>query len=198
MIPIFILNFRIENEIDDLLIKTNRVKTGVFKNKQLEKSNEFIDDLSFDIYVVQLPNLKKIKKEDYENDSYKSKLYALLKLFDQNAQSPQNKHRLLLIKTIFPGFLERIINRLKAVDSNNPDLEEQMYAEDEYLAELIRRDNTISFIKQKLDETSEQLEEISEKLEKSIKAMFAHGMSDEMISETTGYSIAQIRNVIKK
>jgi hypothetical protein len=41
LIPVFILNFRIENEINDLLIQTNRSKTGVFKNKQLENHNEF-------------------------------------------------------------------------------------------------------------------------------------------------------------
>ena len=151
LIPIFILNFRIENEINDLIIKTNRRKTGVFKDKQLHKENEFIDNLSFDIYVVQLPNLNKIEKFDYENDEYKTKLYSLLKLFDQDAPNNKNKHRLLLIKKIFPGFLERVIKRLQSADVNNPDLEEQMNAEDEYLAELIKRDNEISYFKQQLE-----------------------------------------------
>ena len=165
LIPIFILNFRIENEINDLIIKTNRSKNGLFKEKQLQKKNEFIDNLSFDIWVVQLPNLNKIKKEDYENDEYKTKLYSMLKLFDQKAQKPKNKHRLLLIKKIFPGFLERVIKRLKTADADNPDLEAQMNAEDEYLSELIKRDNTISFIKQKLVKTTEKLENTTEKLE---------------------------------
>lgn len=158
LIPIFILNFRIENEINDLLVVTNRIKTGVFKEKELKKNNEFIDNLSYDIYVVQLPNLANIQPSDYEGSEYKTKLYKLLKLFDQDAQNPRNSHRLLLIKAIFPDFLERVINRLKSADSDNPDLEEQMNTEDEYLAELIRRDNTISFIKQRLEETSEKLE----------------------------------------
>ncbi len=43
-------------------------------------------------------------------------------------------------------------------DAKNPDLEEQMNAEDEYLAELIKRDNEISYFKQKLEKTSEELE----------------------------------------
>jgi len=167
LIPIFILNFRIENEIDDLIIRTNRIKTGVFREKQLKNDNEFIDNLSFDIWVIQLPNLNKIQKSDYENDEYKTKLYSLLKLFDQEAQNKKNRHRLLLIKKIFPQFLERIMNRLKSADSNNPDLEEQMNAEDEYLAELIKRDNEISYFKQKLEKTSEKLEKTSEKLEKT-------------------------------
>jgi len=171
LVPIFILNFRIENEINDLLIKTNRIKTGIFKEKKLEEDNEFIDNLSFDIYVVQLPNLAQIKPSDYEGNEYKTKLYKLLKLFDQAAQNPQNSHRLLLVKRIFPEFLERVINRLRSADRDNPDLESQMNTEDEYLAELIKRDNTISFIKLQLEKTSEKLEEKDRILEEKDKVL---------------------------
>ena len=164
LVPIFILNFRIENEIDDLIIKTNRIKNGIFRNKQLQKENEFIDNLSFDIWVIQLPNLNKIKKSDYQNDEYKTKLYSLLKLFDQDAQNKKNRHRLLLIKKIFPGFLERIINRLKSADADNPNLEEQMNTEDEYLAELIKRDNEISYFKLQLNNTTKLLDSATELL----------------------------------
>ena len=166
LIPIFILNFRIENEINDLIIRTNRIRTGIFKGKQLLKDNEFIDNPSFDIWVVQLPNLKKIKKTDYANDEYKTKLYLLFKLFDQEAQNTKNKHWLLLVKKIFPDFLERIIKRLKSASRDNPELEEQMNAEDEYLAELIKRDNEISYFKNKFEKTSEELEKTSGELEK--------------------------------
>ncbi len=165
LIPIFILNFRIENEVNDLIIKTNREKLGVFKGKKLKKDNEFIDNLSFDIWVVQLPNLSQIKEKDYEHDAYKTKLYQLLKLFDQEAQNKNNKHRLLIIKALFPKFLERVVNRLKSADADNPDLENQMNAEDEYLAELIKRDNEISYFKQELEKTAGELEKTTEELE---------------------------------
>jgi hypothetical protein len=167
LIPIFILNFRIENEVNDLIIRTNREKIGIFKGKNLKNDNEFIDNLSFDIWVVQLPNLSKIEKKDYENDDYKTKLYLLLKLFDQEAQNKDNKHRLLIIKKLFPKFLERVINRLKSADADNPDLEEQMNAEDEYLAELIKRDNEISYFKQELEKTTGELEKTTGELEKT-------------------------------
>ena len=166
LIPIFILNFSIENEINDLIIKTDHVKIGIFKEKKLKKENKFIDNLIYNIWVIQLPNLNKIKKSDYQNNEYKTKLYSLLKLFDQDAQNKKNSHKLLLIKKIFPGFLERIINRLKSADKDNPDLEEQMNAEDEYLAELIKRDNEISYFKQVLEKTTDKLEKKSTELEK--------------------------------
>ncbi len=52
-------------------------------------------------------------------------------------------------------------------NTENPELEDQMNAEDEYLTELIKRDNTISFFKQKLEKTSGKLEKASEELEKT-------------------------------
>ncbi len=166
LLPIFILNFRIEKELNDLIIKTNRLKMGVFREKILQENNEFIDNLSFDMWVVQLPNLSKISPSEYENDEYKRKLYALLQLFDQNAQKTDNQHRLLFLRHLFPDFLQRLINRLKAADSENPDLEEQMHAEDEYLAELIKRDNEISYYKGRLGEATEKLEKTAGELEK--------------------------------
>ena len=65
LVPVFILNFRIENEINDLLIKTNRIKTGIFKNRTLQKHDEFIDNLTYDILVVQLPNLQHVAENEY-------------------------------------------------------------------------------------------------------------------------------------
>ena len=200
LIPIFILNFRIENEINDLIIKTNRIKTGIFSDKQLQKNNEFIDNLSFDIFVVQLPNLNKIQKSDYENDDYKTKLYSLLKLFDQDSQNLTNKHRLFVLRKIFPEFLDRIINRLKSADVNNPDLEEQMNIEDEYLAELIKRDNEIIYFKQKYGESTVKLEREINKNKKAMeqknkamaKMMKKYGATNEEIEKETGLTIEKL------
>lgn len=203
LIPIFILNFRIENEINDLLIRTNRIKTGIFKNKELQKHNEFIDNLSYDIWVVQLPNLHNIENDEYQNDEYKSKLYTLLKLFDQKAKVYDNDHRLRLIRKIFPGYLERVIKRLKSADADNQDLEEQMYAEDEYLQALIKRDNKISFIEQKLEiekklskEKDKALDE-EKKMNKQLQLEFAKtlkeiGISTETIQQKTNLSKEEI------
>lgn len=165
LIPIFILNFRIENEVNDLLIKTNRIKTGLFKNETLKKHNEFIDNLSYDLLVVQLPNLHNINEEDYIHDEYKKRLFALLKLFDQKERVRGNEHRLRLIRKFFPGFLDRVIARLQAASIDNPDLEEQMLIEDEYLKALIDRDNKIAFFQEKFEATQKQLGSVKEELE---------------------------------
>ncbi len=192
LIPIFILNFRIENEVNDLIIRTSREKKGVFKGKSLRKSNDFIDNLSFDIWVVQLPNLSEIDEKDYKNDDYKEKLYMLLKLFDQDAQKTNDRHRLLIVKTLFPEFLDRIINRLKSADAENPGLEEQMNVEDEYLSELIRKNNEISFFTEKF----EQEKKIRKKQDKVIREKNKKLQENKKVIEEKDRAISEKDNVI--
>jgi len=165
LIPIFILNFRIENQVNDLVIATNRVKTGIFKNHIFTQHNEFIDHLSYDMYVVQLPNLYNIKEEEYLHDEYKRNLYSLLKLFDQKSVVRDNQHRLRLIRRFLPGFLERVVKRLQIVSSQKADLEEKMYIEDEYLKVLEERDNVISYLQAQVEEKQQALEEKDKALE---------------------------------
>jgi hypothetical protein len=192
LIPIFILNFRIENEINDLLIKTNRIKTGVFKNKNLLKHNEFIDNLSYDIWVVQLPNLHNIIEDEYKDDEYKQKLYSLLKLFDQKSKVRDNEHRLRIIRKFFPGFLDRVIKRIQASSINNPNLEEQMFAEDEYLKTLIKRDNKITFLEELLDKKGKALEDKDKVIIELAKTLKENGVSIDIIHKKTGLSIDEI------
>jgi flagellar biosynthesis GTPase FlhF len=145
LIPIFILNFKIEDDICDLMIKTRQIKTGIFTEKETDKKNDFIDHLSYELYVVQLPYLQAFENHDFSHDEYRQKLFSLLKLFDQNAKKTNNEYRLRLFRRIFPGFLDRVIKRLQTADSDNPDLEKQMQAEDYYLKPLVQRDNKIAW-----------------------------------------------------
>lgn len=202
LIPVFILNFRIENEINDLLIRTNRIKEGVFKNRPLKKTNEFIDNLTYDILVVQLPNLSNISESEYQDDEYKKKLFALLKIFDQKSKVKNNEHRLRLIRRFFPGYLERVIQRLQSADINNPDLEEQLYAEDEYLKVLIDRDNQISFFKEKAEANYKVIKAKNEALSKKdkiildlAKTLKDSGVPIEAIMQKTKLTKKDIENL---
>ena len=168
LIPIFILNFKIENEISDLMIKTRQIKTGIFTDKELNNKNEFIDHLSYELYVVQLPYLQLIEELDFENNEYKRKLFALLKLFDQRAKKTDNEYRLRLFRRLFPGFLDRVIKRLQTADIDNPNLEKQMQAEDHYLKPLLRRDNKISWLLLNKKQIETELKEKEKEKEKAI------------------------------
>jgi len=203
LLPIFILNFRIENEINDLVIKTKRSKLGVFKEKKLLKQNEFIDNLTYDLYVIQLPNLQNISKSEYENDEQKEKLFSLLKLFDQQSQVSNSSHRLRVFKALFPDYLHRIIQRLKAAYAENPELEAEMNAEDEYLSELIRRDNEIAFFKNKAEKTLVELSKVQkeknetfEKLVETVKLLHSLNMEVSVIAKKTGFTVEEISTML--
>jgi len=199
LIPIFILNFKIEDEISDLMIKTRQIKTGVFTDKEIDKRNEFIDHLSYELYVVQLPYLQQIEELDFENNEYKQKLFALLKLFDQRAKKTDNEYRLRLFRRMFPGFLDRVIKRLQTADIDNPNLEKQMQAEDHYLKPLLQRDNKISWlllnkkqIETMLKDKDKALEDKDKVIYKLAKILKANGISNEEIYEQTGLPIDKI------
>jgi len=171
LIPIFILNFTIEEDINDLMIKTRQIKTGIFTDKEIGKRNEFIDYLSYELYVVQLPYLQRIEQLDFENNEYKQKLFALLKLFDQRAKKIDNEYRLRLFRRMFPGFLDRVIKRLQTADIDNPNLEKQMKAEDYYLKPLVQRDNKIAWFKLNQKRIETELKEKEKALEDKDKAL---------------------------
>jgi len=171
LIPIFILNFEIEDEIKDLMIKTRQIKSGVFTDKELDNKNEFIDHLSYELYVVQLPYLEIAEKLDFEPDSYKGKLFSLLKLFDQRAKKTDNEYRLRLFRRLFPGFLDRVIKRLQTADIDNPNLEKQMQAEDHFLKLLLQRDNKIAWFKLNKKETEKKLTNTTKKLTNTTKKL---------------------------
>jgi len=168
LIPIFILNFKIEDEINDLMIKTRQIKTGIFTDKELNKKNEFIDHLSYELYVVQLPYLKIAEELYFEPETYKAKLFALLKLFDQRAKKTDNECRLRLFRRLFPGFLDIVIKRLQTADIDNPDLEKQMRAEDHFLKLLLNQYNKIAWFKLNQKETEKKLSETAKQLENEI------------------------------
>jgi len=171
LLPIFILNFKIEDEISDLMIKTRQIKSGVFTGKEIDKRNEFIDHLSYELYVVQLPYLHQIEKLDIENNDYKQKLFALLKLFDQRAKKTDNEYRLRLFRRMFPGFLDRVIKRLQTADIDNPNLEKQMQAEDHYLKPLLQRDNKIAWFKLNQKRIEMELKDKDKALQDKDKAL---------------------------
>ena len=124
----------------------------------------------------------------YENNDYKSKLYALLKLFDQKSRVKNNEHRLRLFQRMFPEFLERVIKRIQAAAVEYPDLEKQMSAEDFYLKVLKERDNKISFFKLKIREKDKALTEKDKVIYDLAKTMKENNIPVEIIVQKTQLS----------
>ncbi len=168
ILPIFILNFKIENDIKDLVLHTNNITTGLYTNKTLKKPNEFIDNLTYGIIVVQLAHLDFVKKNlsSFVNKIHLIETYKLLSFFDQNLIYNNNPHRLRYDSDDIPKKFKRIVRRLKSAALENPDLEEQMHTEDEYLQTLKNKYRTINSLTEKLDDTTKELDNTAKELDK--------------------------------
>ncbi len=89
------------------------------------------------------------------------------------------------VKKLFPDFLERVIKRLKAADADNPDLEEQMHIEDEYLEELNQKNNEIAFFRTQYQLSAKQLEEKEKKLQSKNQIILQYAKTLKDIGKTT-------------
>ena len=94
-----------------------------------------------------------------------------------------NEHRLWLIRRFFPGFLDRVIKRLQAADSINPDLEEQLHAEDEIMKVLINSANRFIYLNTQIDKKDTALAEKAKELNKKEKALCEKNKARERIVE---------------
>ncbi len=168
ILPIFILNFKIENDIKDLVLHVNNETRGFYTKKILKKPNEFIDNLTYGLIIVQLAHLDTIKENmlQFLTTEELKRTYKLLSFFDQSLIHNNNRHRLRLPTEQMPKDFGRIVNRLKSASLDNPDLEEEMFAEDEYIQMLKNKYRTINNLSDELSSTTKKLRNTTKKLDK--------------------------------
>jgi hypothetical protein len=74
IITIYLLGFKL-NEIETSVIKVNRLYTDLITNTIISQKSDFIEKLTHDCYVVQIPRIQ---------PKLQSKLEVLLTIFEQN------------------------------------------------------------------------------------------------------------------
>ena len=116
-------------------------------------------------------------------------------MFDQGLVYNNNPHRLRYDLDEVPKKFKRIVRRLKSAALENPDLEEQMYAEDEYLEALKYKSRLINNLKKELDkEKSIRLKAEAEK--QILKLFYIKRMSVEEVSKKYNISIEEIEKIL--
>lgn len=74
IITIYFLGFRLENILTSIL-KVNREYIDLITNKKVETKEEFVEKLTHDSFIIQIPRLKKKVRNEIER---------VLKIFDQS------------------------------------------------------------------------------------------------------------------
>ena len=113
------------------IIKVNRTYIDVVTGEELHQKEEFIESLTHDSYVIQIPALKGRRRNDLER---------LLSIFDQSQK--ESNHILNIDENDFPEEYRDIIRKLQYAIADE-EIQDTMDIEDEILAELAEKERQI-------------------------------------------------------
>jgi hypothetical protein len=155
IISIYFLGHKLDHT-QASIIKVSRTYIDLSTGEEIKDKEEFIESLSHDSYVIQIPQLKNNRRSELEN---------LLSVFDQNNIS-DNMHILNIREADFDKAYRPLIRRLQRAVAE-PEVRNTMDVEDEILEELDNREREIylreEVIKEKIKTIEEKDKTIGEK-----------------------------------
>ncbi len=223
IISIYFLGHRLDHT-DSSIIGVNRTYKDLVTGEQLTVKESFIESLTHDSYIIQIPQLAKKRRNDLEK---------LLSIFDQSECINETHHILNINEADYPEKYRDLIRRLRSVILE-PEIRKQMQDEDTVLIEfedmqreiMRQRENArearqeasdakqdasdakqmLSIAEQKAGEAEQKASEAEQKAKeaklevqeakKKMAANFkAAGVALEIILQATGLSREEIENV---
>ena len=144
------------NHTDAPIIKVNRNYIDIATGEKIEKKEEFIESLTHDSYIIQIPYLKEKRRNDLE---------ILLSVFDQSLRldTEKKRHLLDIDDLTYPEKYRDVIRRLVAA-FNEPDVRKKMEQENELYDEFAFLDKELAKKKKELSEHKKELGEHKEEI----------------------------------
>jgi len=103
LFTIYILGHRLAHNGDVPVIRVNRTYTDNATNTRLTERDEFIESLTHDCAIIQVPALAGRRRD---------RLERVLAVFDQALIKPENRHLLNVIDSEFPEECQVLLRRL--------------------------------------------------------------------------------------
>ncbi len=153
IISIYFLGHRLRGT-DRAVIKVKREYYDGITGEKLACREEFIESLTHDSFVVQIPSLKQ---------PYRSRLEKLLSIFDQHRKVTD--HILEIEEEGYPEEFRRLVRRLIRAAAVKQVMD-TMDAEDDILEELENMERTIDKHRKKLEEKDRLIAELQEQLKR--------------------------------
>jgi hypothetical protein len=155
---IFLLAYDIGIPDNPIIYVDSRVKDS--SKTELFVTNEFIQGLHHQSWIVQIDQLKRRRRNDVEQ---------LLSIFDQ--ENITNNHHILNInEDDFPEAYRPIIRRLRMA-SESEDIQIEMEMEDDYMLELLDKERLVAQQKKALDEKDKTLKKQKKALKEKDKTL---------------------------
>ena len=169
IISIYFLGHRLTNTKAPV-IKVARTYLDLSKDKNniIEEKEEFIESLTHDSYIIQIP---------YLGSKRQTELLQVLSVFDQdNAQ--YNNHILNIDENQLPEKYSAIIRRLQKATAKK-DLDEVMSSEDEILDELKFNERKIAEQSQRIAVQNSVISEKDSVIDSALKLLTSNGAMSE-------------------
>jgi hypothetical protein len=180
IITIYFLGYDIDN-LPEAVTKVGRTLQGVITGKQFVESNDFVECLTHDSYIVQVKRLKKRLQTPVEK---------VLSVFDQSYQIEGEKAYFLNYpEGVDEEGLQRILRRLQKIAADQG-LREQLETEEE--AEL-EYESLVNEFSQQVEEERRQKEEERRQKEEAIRLLLSAGVSKEEIAERLKMDISLVQ-----
>jgi hypothetical protein len=144
---IYLLNYEIGLS-DSPIIKVDYTVSDLTTGEELDNKNEFIESLNHKSWIVQVKQLKAKRRNELEN---------LLSIFDQDNIS-ENEHILNIDESQFPKEYQHITRKLREAYESKQ-VREEMQMEDDYINELLMKDEIIAEKDKSLEEKDKSLAE---------------------------------------
>jgi hypothetical protein len=168
IITIYLLGFVLDDRLPSS-VWASREYVNLSTKDKIPYKNEFIEKLSHDCYVIQIPLLKK---------PLRTKIDYVLSVFDQNqVMSHDTEGKKVLVypeQEILDKDLEKIIRRLQLANANEKlreKMEDEEYLERAYQETIGKLEAEMVELKDTIEEKEKALEEKDKALEEKDKAL---------------------------
>jgi hypothetical protein len=160
ILSIYLLGHSLEHT-ESPVIRVVRQYLDATGREHIARQEDFIESLTHDSIIVQIPHLKQRRQNDLE---------SLLGIFDQSQKDPADAHTLSIREEDYPEKFHRVIRRLiKAI--SEPDVRETMEVEDDYLEDLEDMERLVAETNAALAKTNSALAETNSALAETNAAL---------------------------
>jgi len=169
IISIYFLGYQLEH-VNVPVIKVLRNYYDAATGQTISEREEFIESLTHDSFVIQIPYLGPERKTAVER---------LLAVFDQQLRVSSDAHVLNIDEDAYPEEYRQVIRWLNRAISE-PKIRQTMDVEDDILAELEGMERQLAGMERALEEKDKALEEKDRALEESARTLEE---KDKLIAE---------------
>ncbi len=196
MVAVYLLNHRV-GDIEEPILYVNRQYTD-YNEQPVTKGlpNPFIDSLTHESIIVQLPLLR---------GRVHNRVEKLLSVFDQTFVVGKDKRSLQYDDALYEGDkdMTRIVTRLLKAASN-AEIRQEMNLEEEFMSELERRDTEvmqkdaqIAEQNAQIAEQNAQIAEQSIRLQKAVQTL-SKTMPPDGIAYSLGLDVEEVKRLMRE